>query len=875
MTNDGGWQISEVPQEKGARDRGSSLFLQGGAGVLIWAIILAFVVTFACLSVRRHLALATNGMDLGNVNQALWNTAHGNFMTFTNMAPVHSRLALHVEPILLLFVPFYWLGLGGPILLLIVQAAVVGLGALPLYWLARDRLLTATPAVSLFTLVFPAAYLLLPALEAAVMYDFHAVTLAPTFLLFAFYFMEKRRPGLFSLFAVLAMTCKEDMALTVVMLGLYTLLGSRRWRWGLPTMAAGIAWFAIAVFLVQPTFSPTGGNVQASRYAWLGGTPSAIAETFVRRPDLVWEHVWQQADLPAYLGGLLAPTALLAALSPLSWLPTLPSLAVNLLSNHPLSWRLEEFQYAAPIAPFVVISAVYGVRNLSSLVGRRWPAAGRYVTSSACGLLIVASLVYHWGRGFSPLAHPFQSWPVGDHEQHAEQVFRRSQVPPGAALFAQSNLNPHVSSRRVLYQEPAIASQMAQGAEPALGSGLPAPEYMLFDVSSLVNQDDFQVAVVARLMESGTFSPVLAEDGFLLLHKSSQPLPVRRDQLPDEFYAFARAGAAEPRYPVQANFGGQLRLLGFDLRFNRAEEVQPVLYFEALRSLDEDYFISLYLLDEWGMLRGATVVDQPALVWYPTHRWQPGERIRVTFNTLPWYTRNLPAYRLAVGVMRGRDPWQPAARLSPQLPAPDSTLYAVRLPGDGTLLELARFGKVFGMPDGGPLERQFRPPGSRKAANMSLGGQVRFLGYNLVPVTCEDQSIPLQRGNCWFGLVLYWQAQVKLAVDYKVFVHVVGPQSPSKESSPAEARIWAQRDALPDGGAYPTRRWVEGEVVADRVRVELPADMPTGSFDLVIGMYDPDTGRRLPVLDAADQPVDDKIVLEHVLAVPPARKAAE
>ena len=174
----------------------------------VWLLILAFVITFATLSLRRHAALGSNGMDLGNVNQALWNTAHGDFMAFTNMAPIRNRLALHVEPILLLFVPFYWVGLGGPKLLLVVQAIVVGVGALPLYWLARDvisnqqigkpanqqapssksQVSLLPTSYSLLLIVFPLAYLLLPALEAAVMYDFHAVTLAATFLLFAFYF---------------------------------------------------------------------------------------------------------------------------------------------------------------------------------------------------------------------------------------------------------------------------------------------------------------------------------------------------------------------------------------------------------------------------------------------------------------------------------------------------------------------------------------------------------------------------------------------------------------------------------------------------------------------------------------------------------------
>ncbi len=116
------------------------------SNLILWLLIVAFILTFATLALRRHAALATNGMDLGNVDQALWNTAHGDVLAFTNMAPVRSRLALHVEPILFLFVPFYWIGLGGPQLLLLVQAVAVGLGALPLYWLAESNLETADRA---------------------------------------------------------------------------------------------------------------------------------------------------------------------------------------------------------------------------------------------------------------------------------------------------------------------------------------------------------------------------------------------------------------------------------------------------------------------------------------------------------------------------------------------------------------------------------------------------------------------------------------------------------------------------------------------------------------------------------------------------------
>ncbi|RPJ57737.1 MAG: DUF2079 domain-containing protein, partial [Dehalococcoidia bacterium] len=353
--------------------------------LLCFLLIFAFAVFFSALAVQQHRAFQTNGLDLGNVDQALWNTAQGRFLQFTLMTPVQSRLALHVEPILLLFVPLYWLNLGGPETLLIIQAVVVALGAWPLYQLAifnfqfsifnyqlpnSNPYFVAHPTPSLLSflpsllcLVFPLAYLLLPTLQSAVLFDFHAVTLAPTFLLFAFWMLERKKDALFIIFSLLALACKEDMPLVVAMMGLYTGLAHHRWRLAGLTISLSAAWFAIAFMVIQPRFAAE-GNIQLDRYAWLGHSPLEMLQTLITQPGLVFNHLWYQADLPGYLFALFFPTAFLSLLNPLTLLPMLPTLAVNLLSDNPFTWRLEDFHYGAPLAPFLIISTIYGIKRI-------------------------------------------------------------------------------------------------------------------------------------------------------------------------------------------------------------------------------------------------------------------------------------------------------------------------------------------------------------------------------------------------------------------------------------------------------------------------------------------------------------------------------
>ena len=80
-------------------------------------------------------------LDLGNMVQAVWSTTQGRPLESTDNATGEqvSRLAGHVDPFLVLLAPV-WKVWPSPLSLALVQIAVVALGALPVFWLARRRL---------------------------------------------------------------------------------------------------------------------------------------------------------------------------------------------------------------------------------------------------------------------------------------------------------------------------------------------------------------------------------------------------------------------------------------------------------------------------------------------------------------------------------------------------------------------------------------------------------------------------------------------------------------------------------------------------------------------------------------------------------------
>ncbi len=62
----------------------------------------------------------------------------------------------------------------------------------------------------------------------------------------------------------------------------------------------------------------------------------------------------------------------------------------------------------------------------------------------------------------------------------------------------------------------------------------------------------------------------------------------------------------------------------------------------------------------------------------------------------------------------------------------------------------------------------------------------------------------------------------------------------------------AQVDYIPQSWVYPTDWWVEGEYIADPISLPV-ADLPSGNYQVWLGIYDPDTGERLSVLDESGE----------------------
>lgn len=100
-------------------------------------------------------------------------------------------------------------------------------------------------------------------------------------------------------------------------------------------------------------------------------------------------------------------------------------------------------------------------------------------------------------------------------------------------------------------------------------------------------------------------------------------------------------------------------------------------------------------------------------------------------------------------------------------------------------------------------------------------------------------------------LTLFWRTATPILGDYTVFVHVVD----------SAGRMIGQWDQAPAAGAAPTSSWTPGRVVVDDYRIDLDRTGAQTPLRVLVGLYDPTTGLRLPVTHATLPASDDALEL--------------
>ena len=426
---------------------------------LAYVVPLSFLV-YGAYAVSRYRQYLTAGYDLGIFDQAV--RAYSRFRA--PLVPLKGEdfnvLGDHFHPIVAMLAPLYWIW-DDPRVLLLAQAALIAVAAVPVWRFARRRWSSgvATGLAVAFVLGWP--------LQGMADFDFHEIAFAVPILAWLLDALDRRRDAELFVAGGLLLLVREDMGAVLLVVGLLRLC-QRRPRWpGLALAGAGILAFLLVVEVVIPAFAGTG--YQYWEYSVLGSGSGDAVRTVLTQPFTVVHDFFAPATKSWTLLVLLAPLVLLPLASPLT-LVALPILAERFLADRSALWTTE-FHYNAPVWAILFVAALDGLRRLETraVAPRARPAVVRWVVAVLVAVPLVATVPL---AGISSALFPLArlvtgaAWTTSPHL--ADQRAAVASVPPGTCVTADDRLVPHLTrTNRVTV--PGVAA--------------PAPDYVLLDLT--------------------------------------------------------------------------------------------------------------------------------------------------------------------------------------------------------------------------------------------------------------------------------------------------------------------------------------------------------------------------------------------------------
>ncbi|MDQ4138935.1 MAG: DUF2079 domain-containing protein, partial [Bacteroidota bacterium] len=258
---------------------------------LLILILIFFGIIYGLISLVNHYNFRTYALDLGLVNHAVYDYAHFrvNYSTLLLDAAPMNFLGSHFSLLPVLFSPLYWML--GSYTMLVVQIAAVLFGGIGIYVYCWHR--TANAALPL---IVTAQFYLMWGIYSALAFDYHDNVVGAMCLPWFLHYFDQKKYLLATVFYVLLVISKENMALwgifiAIACLGKYFSDKSAR------KVALGLAfittlYFIVVTSVIMPELNTTHRQfAQLIRYQHLGNSIGSIAQYIVQHPQVVFAHL--------------------------------------------------------------------------------------------------------------------------------------------------------------------------------------------------------------------------------------------------------------------------------------------------------------------------------------------------------------------------------------------------------------------------------------------------------------------------------------------------------------------------------------------------------------------------------------------------------
>lgn len=404
----------------------------------ISAIAVIAVYTVAAISVCRYKTYSTPNFDFGIFTNMYYNMKHGFLPVSTcERDKLLSHFAVHVSPALYIFLPIYFI-FPSPVTVAICQVLAIYSGIIPFILIGKKYNLD-NRLLMLLSVVFAAS----PVLAGGCMFDFHENCLLVPFLMWMFYFYEKKKTVPMFIFVVLTLLVKEDAFIYICVFAAYIIVAKKHFKKGFMMIVVALGWFLTACFLLQRY----GTGVMTNRFDAMmagGGGLFDVIKTVLFNPaytsKLMLETDPVGTEKLFYVLQLLFPLALMPFITKKSArLILLTPILLNLLTSYIYQYNIF-FQYSFGICTLLLYTTML---NTADLKMKNRKLAARL--SAGLSLMMFCMIILPQYGNY-----------VGRYKTNTEMYKRMDAVleniPEDKSVCATAFLVPKLSQRKEIYE---------------------------------------------------------------------------------------------------------------------------------------------------------------------------------------------------------------------------------------------------------------------------------------------------------------------------------------------------------------------------------------------------------------------------------------
>ncbi len=514
--------------------------------IAIYVFVICYTLIFSYFTILKYYSFSAYAWDLGIFDQSLWTTVHAGKLFFSTVeqfiSPTGIFFGTHFSPILFLILPFYAIQ-SSPLTLLVFQSFILGLGAVPLYFLAKRVLNVRTTAV-----VFSLVYLLYPPLQGITWFDFHLQSFLPLLFFCTIYYLSKENWYQYFFCLFLSLMIAENVSVIVLFIAAYCfwlyrkqLVNFIRKRARTDkrifiaplTVVMALSWWFLAVW-IQETYFPINSAYlhlykAVDNWSILGiqNDPATLPLYLILNVGKGIEAFSYDFYLKLlYVFLLFGPLLFMSFRSLLSGI-TLSWLVPAFFSNYSPYYMLGT-HYPAYVIAFIFVGALYGMKK--NITSPRFPSLSFHTKS----LLLSGFLFAVFVSPLSPMMLVLNDNLPGFSDYYPPSITAHDKtlqtivdiVPRNVSILTQNNIFPHFSNRvnAYAYPVPVILERAPPDAiNKYINETIQNSDFILVDT---ITDPLASSAVIERANDLGIYGIYASADGIYLLKKDFQGDPV-------------------------------------------------------------------------------------------------------------------------------------------------------------------------------------------------------------------------------------------------------------------------------------------------------------------------------------------------------------